>query len=256
MASEDVIKVLVLGDSHTDVWKLVRWKIKKHHDIKVVIQRIPGTTANSLHKMKESYLQSGWKMSRILEDRSDVDWLVLSAGSVDLEFVYYAKAVDLYTKGETPKTLCEYASCCVTQYFEFIDNVIIPAFKRPERIILQGLHLPTLNDEQNELRLLDPTRLGSLGDIILKGGVLDKRILRPQVERTEAFLYFNARLKEEASQRGLSVIDITKDLLDPETDVIKQDIRRMGPLDIHVDEHKIVHLYINYMIQWDERFRS
>eukprot|EP00026_Physarum_polycephalum_P008842 Phypoly_transcript_08945.p1 GENE.Phypoly_transcript_08945~~Phypoly_transcript_08945.p1 ORF type:complete len:454 (+),score=96.83 Phypoly_transcript_08945:52-1413(+) len=83
------MKVLVIGDSHTDIYKAVRFMCS---GVNCVVLRIPGITAQGLIKMEESTLHGGSTVLRFILSNLDAETIIFFIGSVDLDFVYYAKA--------------------------------------------------------------------------------------------------------------------------------------------------------------------
>lgn len=254
---DESINILVVGDSNSDVWKILRKDLNEVYPTKLIIQRVSGTSAQGLCKMKNSTLQSGHRILRILQDRSDYEWLIICAGSVDLDFIYYSKASKSLKENNEPVSMIDEAEYCIEKYFCFIDDVVLKTFKRNDRIVIQALHPPTLNDERNKSRLNRPKDLGRLGDSILYlDGECDPRILRTHKERTEAFLYFNKRIHEECKKRDIHVIDISDHLIDSDTGVIKDEFVRSSPHDVHIYEQNAAHFYFEAFSKLEPRYKK
>ena len=240
------MKILVVGDSHIGVWKLLRRELNKIQSTNVIMSKFSGATCSGLIKMNSSISQAGYKIFKLLEKHNDFDNLVLCFGHVDLDYVYYSKISCQIKNCEDIISIHDYADRCVKKYFQYIDEVILKNYPYPEKIIIQCLHPPTLNDQDNSTRLSSKSLDSLNGSILVVDNKCDSRILLSHLDRTNAFIYFNKLIESECVSRGMKSINVLENMLSSEH-IIDNKYLRDRYLDVHVDETKIVDMYMEQL---------
>jgi hypothetical protein len=131
-------------------------------------------------------------------------------GEVDCGFVIWHRA-EKY--GESP---AQQMNESIAAYFEFVDELRGLGF---HRFVITGATLPTIRDADQ------------IGDVLKKR----KGISATMRERTDLTLHYNARLRAEALDRGLSYTDVTDDVLDPATGFVSDEFRNPSLEDHHMN---------------------
>lgn len=101
-------------------------------------------------------------------------------------------------------------------YFSLVDKLTSVGYKP---IVITGATMPTILDNQEWGDVANARR-----DV--KASLLD---------RTALTLSYNSRLCTEAKERGLPFIDISDDVLDPNTKCLSADFRHPDPTDHHLN---------------------
>ncbi|WP_147272447.1 hypothetical protein [Brachybacterium alimentarium] len=202
------LPVFYLGDSHVRYFK----KAAKHgllspHELTGV--EVGGATAVGMRNPNSKTNAIG-RYRKWIGDKTRESIVILHLGEVDCGFVIWYRA-DKY--GESIDSQMRLS---IDAYFEFVDELIDLGFIN---IIVTGATLPTITDDDQ------------MGEVVIKRS----QISATQMERTELTLEYNRALRHGATQRGLPYIDVTPDVLDPETGVVDEIMRHPNPENHHMN---------------------
>ena len=101
------------------------------------------------------------------------------------------------------------------RYVAFLSDMAEAGYRD---LIVTSATLPTIRDGQLE------------GEV----AHLRRSVTATQMQRTRLTLDYNKRLAEELGRRGLSFLDFTDQLLDPDTGLICERFRHPDPSDHHL----------------------
>ena len=214
-----MIKILVLGDSHSSVFNHCNNKQQKIN-FEVVI--VPGATAqgsvnpnsntNALNIFKE-------KLNKL--KHKNYEYIIINLGEVDCGFVIW------YRKDKYNISIEDQLKITTHNLFNFIKLEILPYIKS-SKIIINGSVLPTIKDNTDKKYL---------------AGARSK-INASQIDRTILTLKYNNILKKYSSANGYNYMDITNYILDNETKVINTIFLNKNIFDNHLDNESSYNLWL------------
>lgn len=177
-----------------------RLRVRTVHGATAAGLRNPNSITNALGDFR-AFLEK--------QDRRSI--VVLHLGEVDCGILIWLKA----ERKDVP--IEESLESSVAAYLSFVDEIIADGFLD---VIITSATFPTINDTDQ------------------LGGVVNERrskIKATQAERTELTFRFNKRLEQEAGRRGLAYVDVSEDVLDQSTRLVKTSLRNRNPADHHMD---------------------
>lgn len=191
-------KILVVGDSHSKIWRY----INEHNlmpGINYVVKQVAGATSQGINN-PNSKTNALPIFKKAIAENNNSDFIMISLGEVDCGFTiwYYAEQFNISVDEQLDRS--------VSSYETFLNDVVKQHY-RPTQIILLGSVLPTLQD-QSKIKLLKGARA---------------KVNTPLKDRTDLTLKYNSILKNLASQHGAHYIDITEATLNPLTSCIKKE---------------------------------
>jgi hypothetical protein len=107
----------------------------------------------------------------------------------------------------------------IAAYFSFVDDAIARGYRN---VVITGATVPTIQDDQDWGEVAHARR----------------EVTASLAQRTALTFRYNARLKEQAEARGLPFVDISSEIVDAETGVVKPAFRNANPLDHHLDRER------------------
>ena len=199
--------VLFLGDSHVKYFRVAaehhlfaprRMEGREVGGATAVGMRNPNAMTNALGKFRD-----------FMRDRDTRSIVVMQLGEVDCGYViwYRAQKYDDSVESQLEES--------IATYFAYLDDLRSSGFTR---IVVTGATLPTITDSDQE------------GEVVVKRS----GIKATQRERTDLTFRYNARLKAEAERRGLLYTEVTDDVLDPDTRLVRSAFRNRTPTDHHM----------------------
>lgn len=222
------IKILAVGDSHIDVWRPVRRKLfESNKAFNMVIMKHSGATAQGLLKMSKSNSQTGFKIVKLIEAKRDYNKIILSFGSVDMDFCYYAKA--LLDPHRKIKPIEDEIRRVVYLYERYLCNVIQKYFA-PGDIILQLPAPPTLDSKTHSDMLAK--RYGSECHV------------ESQFIRTDYVIFACNLLKQMCNRHGYHYICVYNETILPSTGILNEKYaKRRGGYDVHLHPEHMRDIY-------------
>lgn len=143
---------------------------------------------------------------------------VMHLGEVDCCFVIWWRAAHLAEGVEVQ------LEASLAAYAEFVDALLAAGYPT---VVITGATVPTIRDGQE------------WGDVANKR----REVAVPLRERTQLTLRYNARLASLAAERGCPFIDISPQVLNPETGVVDDRFRSDDPLDHHLHAERAGRLW-------------
>jgi hypothetical protein len=187
-----MIKILVLGDSHSDIFNYCNKKQQNIHFEVVMVGGAtaqgavnPNSTTNALTIFKQ-------KLNNIKYD--NFKYIIINLGEVDCGFVIW------YRKNKYNIGIEDQLKITTDNFFNFINLEILPHFKC-SKIIINGSVLPTIKDNTDKKYLT-----GARSEINVS-----------QIDRTELTIKYKTILQNYSLIKGYNYIDITNYILDNET---------------------------------------
>jgi hypothetical protein len=214
-----MIKILVLGDSHSEVFNYCNNKTQNIHFEVVIVGGAtaqgtvnPNSNTNALSIFKE-------KINNIKHD--NFKYVIINLGEVDCGFlIWYRK--DKYNIG-----IEEQLKITTDNLFNFINSEILSYFES-SKIIINGSILPTIKDN-TDIKYLTGTR---------------SEISASQIDRTELTIKYNNILKKNSVINGYNYMDITNYILDNETKVVNTIFLNKNIFDHHLDNENSYNLWL------------
>ena len=214
--------ILVLGDSHTRVFKYINNK-RLMSDVKFDILTINGVSSQGICNPNSKTNANTMFKKKLSEKKHDGVMVML--GEVDCGFTMW------YRKDKYNTPIKEQLNHAVSKLFEFIDNEIRTKYDA-EQITVIGANLPTLFDNVIPMQ---KDRRDFKGHGTLK-------------ERTKLTLMYNLSLKNESIKRRYKYMDIVNETMDPMTQVIDKQYLRQNERDHHLSEDKTALFWKNAII--------
>jgi len=198
------VKILVLGDSHADVWRHI------DSDIKFDVLPVGGATSTGVNK-PNSKSNSLIAFRQKIKETKESDYVMIMLGEVDCGFAiwYYAEKYKIPIDKQLAQSL--------TAYEKFLNEEILKKFHNTQ-VIIVGSVLPTIKDQTNKM--------------FLKGA--RSQINASLIDRTKLTIDYNSELKIIARRLGTHYIDITNELLGS-NGVIKDEYLNKDPYNHHLD---------------------
>lgn len=215
-----MIKILVFGDSHSEIFNYCNTKQRK---IFFEVVSVGGATAqgsvnpnsntNSLNIFKQ-------KLNNIKSD--DYKYIIINLGEVDCGFVIW------YRKDKYNISVESQLKITTDNLFNFINLEILPKFES-FKIIICGSVLPTIKDNTDK-KYLTGAR---------------SEVKTSQIDRTMLTIEYNNILKKYSLLKGYNYIDITNYILDNETKVVNTQFLNKDIYDHHLDNENTYNLWLN-----------
>jgi hypothetical protein len=214
-----MIKILVLGDSHVEVFNYCNKKQQNIHFEVVMVGGAtaqgavnPNSTTNALSIFKQ-------KLNNIKHD--NFKYIIINLGEVDCGFVIWYRK-DKYNIG-----IEDQLKITTDNLFNFINLEILPHFEF-SKIIINGSVLPTIKDNTDKKYLT-----GARSEINVS-----------QIDRTELTIKYNNILKNYSLINGYNYMDITNYILDNETKVVNTIFLNKNIFDHHLDNENTYKLWL------------
>jgi len=218
-----MIKILVLGDSHIEVFNYCN---KKQQHIHFDVISIGGATAqgsvnpnsntNALNIFKEKLKNMNHN------SHNNYKYIIINLGEVDCGFVIW------YRRNKYNISIEEQLKITTDNLFNFIKLEILPYFK-PTNIIINGSVLPTIKDNTDKKYLT-----GARSEVNAS-----------QIDRTNLTLKYNNILKQFSLENGCNYMDITHYILDNETKVVNTKFLNKSLYDHHLDNENTYKLWLD-----------
>ena len=216
-------KILVIGDSHARCYFKDKKMGNVQSDFHFDVYYVSGATAqgavnptsktNALSKFREI-------LNKI--NSNDYDYVAIMLGEVDCGFVIWYRA-EKYSI-----SVDEQLNLSVNNLFKFIHDEVLLKFK-PKQVIVMGSVLPTIKDDQD------------WGEVChLRGS-----IKATQLERTNLTLKYNDILKKTSDKHNYTYIDITRETINENTELIDDDYLNNNKNNHHLSFEKIWKFWIN-----------
>lgn len=159
--------------------------------------RYPNTRKRALAKFREALLPFNPKYQPVFQ-----------IGAMDCEYFILQRAqrLGLTVSSQVDRSLASYEV--------FLREVVTAGYRNA---IVTSALLPAIADRQE-------------GPV----PALRRNVTASLRERTETFLQFNGRLQALAARLGLNFIDLNQDLLNPDTQTIRDEYRHDDPNDHHL----------------------
>merc|ERR1712228_642716 len=163
-------------------------------------------------------------------------YLMIQIGQVDVEYVWY------YKQMKHCNTLCfdeHQIQISVNNLFKFLKDYF---FERMDnaKIVIHGIHLPPLNNKN----MSDILYHHFMHRADLKKEYLDKNLILPSHQkRTKMAIRFNQRLKQKCKEFGCLFVDISTEILDEQTGVVRNEFVEENEIDIHLKEEALIPIY-------------
>eukprot|EP00658_Telonema_sp_P-2_P054938 TRINITY_DN43696_c0_g1_i1.p1 TRINITY_DN43696_c0_g1~~TRINITY_DN43696_c0_g1_i1.p1 ORF type:complete len:202 (-),score=54.52 TRINITY_DN43696_c0_g1_i1:111-716(-) len=183
-------------------------------------------------------------------------WLFVMAGQVDVDFVWY------YRRMFRPElSFQDQIEASAANLIGFLEELVA----EPEvqlsrsRVVLHGVHPPPLGDDLH-IEAIKHHMIKSAMDQDVVDGIGDCHIPDHQ-ERTAMAFAFNEALRGYVADAGFVFVDVSKELVDPVTGVVRECFKRedsFTDLEIHLDSDQLVPLYLEkykalgFMNEWRE----
>ena len=215
--------ILVLGDSHIDVFRFSNKKTKYFNFITV---EVPGATAmgstnpNSETNALNIFTDILEKYKTELEQK--IHYVMIMLGEVDCGFVIWVRSKKYNISIE------EQLNLSISNYQCFIKNVILKYFN-PNQVILLGSILPTIKDNTDK-RFLNGVR---------------SEVDTPLKKRIETTLQYNNNLLFISKELNTYYIDITNNIINDKHSCVKKEYLNTNPYNHHLDNFKTYRLWCN-----------
>jgi hypothetical protein len=214
-----MIKILVLGDSHSDIFNYCNKKQKNIH-FEVVI--VGGATAQgSVNPNSNTNALNIFKKKIYNITHNDYKYIIINLGEVDCGFVIW------YRKNKHNIGIEDQLKITTDNLFNFINLEILPYFESAQ-IIINGSVLPTIKDNTDTKYLI-----GARSEINVS-----------QIDRTNLTIKYNDILKNYSLINGYNYMDITNYILDNETKVVSTIFLNKDIFDHHLDNENTYNLWL------------
>lgn len=213
--------ILVLGDSHIDVFRFSNMKTKYFNFITV---EVPGATAmGSTNPNSETNALNIF--TDILEKyktelKQKIHYVMIMLGEVDCGFVIWVRSKKYNI------SIDEQLNLSISNYKCFIKNVIFKYFN-PNQVILLGSILPTIKDNTDK-RFLNGVR---------------SEVDTPLKKRIETTLQYNNNLLIICKELKTHYTDITDKIINNEHNSVKNKYLNKNPFNHHLDNFKTYRLW-------------
>jgi len=215
-----MIKILVLGDSHCDVFNYCNTKQQKiNFEVTIVGGATaqgsvnPNSNTNALNLFKEKLNNINYK---------DYRYIIINLGEVDCGYLIW------YRKNKYDISIEEQIKITTDNLFNFIYSEILPYFES-SKIIINGSILPTIKDNTDK-KYMSGAR---------------SEVNESQINRTLLTLQYNDILKKRSSENGYNYIDITQYILDSETKIVDTKFLNKDIYDHHLDNETTYNLWMD-----------
>ena len=214
-----MIKILVFGDSHVNIFKYCNDMQKNIYFEVIAVGGAtaqgsvnPNSNTNALKKFKE-------KLTKI--NHKDFEYVIINLGEVDCGHLIW------YRKDKHNISIEEQLKITTDNLFKFIKLEILPKFNS-SKIIVNGSILPTIKDNTDK-NYLKGTR---------------SEINVSQIDRTNLTLEYNNILKNNCLINKYNYMDITNHILDNNTKLISDIFLNKDIYDHHLDSSLTYNLWL------------
>jgi len=215
-----MIKILVLGDSHSEIFNYCNTKQTKIFFEVIVVGGAtaqgsvnPNSITNALNIFTE-------KLNNIKPH--DFEYIIINLGEVDCGFLIW------YRKDKYNISVESQLKTTTDNLFNFINLKILPNFES-SKIIINGSVLPTIKDNTDKNYLTGARSV----------------VKTSQIDRTMLTIKYNNMLKNYSFVNGYNYMDITDPILDNETKVVKTEFLNKNIYDHHLDNENTYNLWLN-----------
>lgn len=226
-------RILVLGDSHSRVFKFTNKKIHTHNKenihnqipISFLVKYVSGATAYGIRNenSKSNALQI---FKNEIERHNNIDYVCIMLGEVDCGFLIWTRSKYMNIP------INEQLNKCIENLINFIKDSVLSKYKN-NNIIILGAPLPVIKD-QTDKRFLNGDR--AKVDIPLK-------------DRTGLTLQYNDLLKKECNKLGIHFIDITDNILNKSIMEVDKQYLNKNPFDHHLDHESTYEFWLDNILQ-------
>jgi hypothetical protein len=214
-----MIKILVLGDSHSEVFNYCN---KKQRNIHFEVVVVGGATAQGAVNPNSSTNALSIFKQKLNNIKHDIfKYIIINLGEVDCGFVIW------YRKNKYNIGIEDQLKITTDNLFNFINLEILPHFEFSQ-IIINGSVLPTIKDNTDKKYLT-----GARSEINVS-----------QIDRTELTIKYNNMLKNYSLINGYNYMDITNYILDNKTKVVNTIFLNKNIFDHHLDNKNTYNLWL------------
>lgn len=217
-------RVLVLGDSHVGVFEYISDNdLLSPHLLRTVM--VTGATAYGLTKQDTS-THSYEIFASAIDRYKPVDVIVYMLGEVDCNVLYWLKAA---SQNQLPNNW-------ISVGVMGVQKLVLEGKKlQPNaRHVICGAHVPTVPDEMAGLQE-HPLR---------------RQVIATLYARTQLVLDFNQELKQLSFELGCHYEDITEEVLDPLTKLVRSEFTVKGALDHHLNDAAVANFWVNRLLPY------
>ncbi|WBQ16845.1 SGNH/GDSL hydrolase family protein [Sphingobium yanoikuyae] len=217
-------ELLFLGDSHMNcLAKPITEGRLRGYDCRIV--QVPGATAVGLRHPKSKTQALQRFRDVLLPFRPDCI-PVFQIGEVDCGFVIWVRA---QRHGESVQ---QQLDASLAAYLNFLSEMQSAGYCRQ---IVTSATLPTIDD--------NPATMGEVH-------ILRQEVQATQRERTDLTLTYNYRLQQGCRARGIDFLDIAELMLDPQTRLIRDDLKNPNLGDHHIHPDRGADLWISSLLRF------
>ena len=214
-----MIKILVLGDSHSNIFNYCN---KKQQNIHFEVIMVGGATAQgSVNPNSNTNALSIFKKNLNNIKDNYFKYIIINLGEVDCGFLIW------YRKNKYNISIEEQLKITTNNLFKFINLEILPYFES-SKIIINGSVLPTIKDNTDK-KYLSGAR---------------SEINSSQIDRTKLTIKYNNILKNYCLINKHNYMDITNYILDNETKVVNTLFLNKNIYDHHLDNENTYNLWL------------
>ena len=214
-----MMQILVLGDSHSEVFNYCNTKQDKMHFAVIVVGGAtaqgsvnPNSNTNALNIFKE-------KLNDI--KHNNYEYIIINLGEVDCGFVMW------YRKNKYNISIEDQLLITTDNLFNFIKLEILHYFKS-SKIIINGSVLPTIKDNTDTKYLVGAR----------------STINASQIDRTILTIKYNNILKKRSFVNGYNYMDITNYILDHATGVVNDTFLNQCIYNHHLNNKNTYNLWL------------
>ena len=219
-----MIKILVLGDSHSEIFNYCNTKQRK---IRFEVVVVGGATAQgSVNPNSNTNALNIFKAKLSELKHNNYEYVIINLGEVDCGFVIW------YRKDKYNISIEDQLKITTDNLFNFINLEILPCFKS-SKIIINGSVLPTIKDNTDK-RYLTGAR---------------SEINASQIDRTILTITYNNILRKYSSANDHHYMDITNYILDNETKVINTKFLNKNIYDHHLDNENSYNFWLSELFK-------
>jgi hypothetical protein len=214
-----MIEILVLGDSHSDVFNYCN---NKQENINFTVVIVPGATAQgSVNPNSRTDALNIFKIELGNIKNNNFKYIIINLGEVDCGFLIW------YQKDKYNISIDNQLKITTDNLFNFIKLEILPYFE-PSKIIINGSILPTIEDNTDKKYLTG----------------FRSNVNASQIDRTILTLKYNNILQQISLENGYNYMDITNYILDNETNIVNKLFLNKNIYDHHLDNENTYKLWL------------
>lgn len=214
-----MIKILVLGDSHSEVFKYCNEKQKKIYFEVIVVGG--ATSQGAVNPNSKTNALNIFKNELKNIKNNDFEYIIINLGEVDCGFLIW------YRKDKYNISIEDQLKITTDNLFNFINLEILPYFES-SKVIINGSVLPTIKDNTDKIYL-------SGARCEVNASILDRTILT---------IKYNNILKNFCLINGYNYMDITNHILDNQTKIVNTIFLNKNIYDHHLDNENTYNLWL------------